>query len=308
MIMKKIISSVLVILLAVLVWYLFIKKYDYQFKTTAKYGPGAIAYELSEWKNLDPSSSANAIKVIGKESYNSLTQQVRLDDEENLEFKWEFEKLNDSITAINLNILSPQNQLANRLEIINPFKKSIYIDTLKQSVLSFKRQLAEHQKLYKIKPLDSLVSSPEMECVCSSSKNIPLTGKAAEMMETISLLENFILKNKIDLNGYPFLKVTQWDRDKDLIDFDFCFPVKEATTLVAPPNLNLKKFQAKKAVKLIFNGNYRLSHVSWFDLLYLANEQGLEPESWPMEVYHNNPKINMDELNWVAEIYLPVKD
>ncbi|MBT8319685.1 MAG: AraC family transcriptional regulator, partial [Gramella sp.] len=112
----------------------------------------------------------------------------------------------------------------------------------------------------------------------------------------------------IGLSGYPFLKVTNWNRERDLIDFDFCFPVSDISSLTRKKTIHLKKYPSKKALKLIFNGNYRLSHVSWFDLIYLAGERGYEPDGWPMEVYHDNPKIDMNELNWIAEIYLPVND
>lgn len=304
--MKKILIALLVLCLAGLGWYLFIKKYDYQFETTAKYGPGAVSYELSEWKKLNSPGNSGDIEIVDRTDFNSLTQRIKLDSANSLEFKWELEKISDSSTAITLNVLSDKNKLANRVDIVNPFQQSTYIDTLKQQILSFKRELKDHQDQYKITPEKEVTNTPEMECICSSSKNIPLTGKAAEMMHTISILENYILKNKTNLSGYPFLKITNWDREADLIDFDFCFPVEDISHLQETRNIQLKKYPSEKALKLIFNGNYRLSHVSWFDLIYIANDLGLEVEESPMEIYHDNPKIDSDHMNWKAEIFLPL--
>lgn len=306
--MKKIVLSLLLIILAGLVWYLFIKKYDYQFETTAKYGPGAVSYELSEWKSLNDQDKSGKIEVVDRDNFNSLTQRVELDSSKYLELNWELEKKNDSITAITLNVVSQKNKLGNRFDIVNPFQNSRYIDSLKGQVINFKKVLLQNQTRYRITPEKELADSPEMKCVCSSSKNIALTDKASEMMRTIAILENYILENRIDLNGYPFLKVTNWDIEKDLIDFNFCFPVSDISNLMETNTIRLKKYPSKKALKLIFNGNYRLSHVSWFDLFYLAGERGYEPDGWPMEVYHDNPKIDMNELQWIAEVYLPVKE
>ena len=306
--MKKITIALSVILLAGLGWYLFIKKYDYQFKTTARYGPGAVAYELSEWKKLNALENSGDIEVVDRKDFNSLTQKIKVDSTNSIEFKWELEKLNDSATAITLNVLSAKNQLGNRIDIVNPFQKSIYIDSLKQQILNFKKLLKDHQSLYKITPEESIVETPEMKCICSSSKNIPLTGKAEEMMKTISLLENYIIRNETNLKGYPFLKVTNWDREQDLIDFDFCFPVENISHLKETPKISLKEYPSEKALKLIFNGNYRLSHVSWFDLIFMARDRGYEVKSWPLEIYYDNPKIDIDQLKWKAEVFLPITE
>lgn len=304
--MKKIIIVILVLIIASLGWYLFIKKYDYQFETTARYGPGAVSYELSEWKRLNGLENSGDIEVVERRDFNSLTQKIKIDSSKSLEFKWELERINDSSTSVTLNVLSPKNKLTNRIAIVNPFQKSNYIDSLKKQVLNFSKQLRDNQNQYKITPSNNIVETPEMDCICITSRNIPLTGKAKEMMRTISFLENFVLNNKIGISGYPFLKVTDWDREKDLIDFDFCFPVSDISKLTGTNTIQIKKYPSKKALKLIFNGNYRLSHVSWFDLIYLAGERGNERYDWPMEVYHDNPKIDMNELNWKAEIYLPI--
>ncbi|GAA4321929.1 hypothetical protein GCM10023115_49750 [Pontixanthobacter gangjinensis] len=304
--MKKVFLLLLLIAVGALVWYLFIKKYDYQFETTAKYGPGAVFYELTEWRKFGLSESAENINTVSKNPFSSLRQQVKVDSSLVLEMEWEIEKINDSTTSLNLNVLSEKNQLANRWDIVNPFRKSLYIDTLKQKVLAFKKDLKEHQQTYRISDTAGLANTPGMKCICSTSRNIPVNSKANEMMQTISLLENYIIKNSLELKGYPILKVTKWDREKDIIDFDFCFPFEEQTGLSTPDNLSLKKYPAQEALKLIFNGNYRISHIAWYDILYKAQEKNLQTTGLPMEMYYNNPKINTDELNWKAEIFLPV--
>lgn len=304
--MKKIILILFILALAGLTWYLFIKKYDYQFQTTAKYGVGAVFYELRGWEKINDPEISGKIDIIDKEPFKRLTQKMSLNDSTFVEMNWELEKLTDTTTAISLNVQSEKNQLSNRFDIINPFQKSIYIDSLKQNILAFKKLLNEHQEAYRISLEDGLTKTPAMECICSSSKNIAIDKKADEMMATISLLENYILTNKLNIKGYPFLKVNKWNREEDIIDFDFCFPIDHIQGLQETANLNLKKYPSQKSLKVIFNGNYRLSHIAWYDILNLAEEKSYKTTGLPMEIFYDNPKIDIDELNWKAEIYLPV--
>lgn len=304
--MKKILLIVLSLGVCGLVWYLFIKKYDYQFETTAKYGSGAVYYELAGWDRFSPSGNAE-IEIVREEPFNSLTQRLKIDSSSFLNLKWELENINDSVTGLTLNILTEKDKLANRWDIVNPFQKSIYLDSIKRNLLSFKKNLNEHQQAYKISAISGVVETPRMECICSTSRNIPIAGKASEMMKTIPLLENYLLANDLKLNDPPILKVTKWNRSEDRIDFDFCFPLENIVGLKPTQNISLKSFPPVSSLKVIFNGNYRLSHIAWYDILFKAEEKEYDIEPLPLEIFYDNPKVDSNELNWKAEIYLPVK-
>lgn len=306
--MKKIFLSFLVLIIAGLTWYLFLKKYDYQFQTTAKYGPGAVFYELRGWEKINDPEISGKIDLVDKKPFHELTQRMSLKDSNFIELNWELERLTDSTTAISLNVRSNKDQLSNRWDIINPLEKSKYIDSLKHNILAFKRLLNEHQDVYKISLTDSLVDTPGMDCICSTSKNIAIDKKAEEMMATISLLENYVLSKKLKIEGYPFVKVIKWNKKEDIIDFDFCFPVKMEKGLENTSGLTLKKYPSQKALKVIYNGNYRLSHIAWYDILNIAKERGYGTGGLPLEIFYDNPKIDVDELNWKAEVYLPIEE
>lgn len=304
--MRKIILFLLLVIAAGLAWYLFIKKYDYQFQMEAKYGPGAVYYEINEWKNFTPESDEN-ISVTQGEYFTSLTQLVNKGKDSAVELYWEFEKENDSVTEVSLNIRSSENKLSNRLAIINPFKSSIYIDTLKQRIIDFKKSLNNRQDTYRIKIEDTIVKSPNLDCICRSSKNIPVQKKAQEMLRNITTLEDYVISRELKLTGSPFVKVTRWNREKDLIDFDFCFPVNLAQDIRPVGEIEFRQVKSFSALKAIYNGNYRSSHLAWNDLLYKADEKNLNTNELPLEIFFNNPKVESDAARtWKAEIYLPV--
>lgn len=305
--MKKIALIFLLLLLGVLTWFLFFKKYDYEFHMEAKYGPGVVFYEIGNWKNFTPKSVKEDIRIINTDSFNSITQLVDNGENDQVEFHWEFEKENDTTTELVLNVRSPINKISNRLAIINPFQKSIYIDTLKERIVAFKKRFNKKQETYALKLEDNLVESPQMDCICHSSQNIPVTDKAMEMLGTIYLLEDYILQRDLKLTGNPFVKVTRWDREKDIIDFDFCFPVNLAQDIKPTSEINFRQLKSFPALRAIFNGNYRNSHLAWYELVEHAEQSGKVTNNLPLEIFFNNPKVESNAaIEWKAEIYLPV--
>ena len=305
--MKKFLSVFLLLLVAGLVWFLFVKKYDYQFHMQAKYGPGVVFHEISDWKNFTPRSKKENISIISKNSYTSLTQVVDGEGNRPVELHWEFEKENDSITEVVLNVRSPRNKLSNRLAIVNPFQRSVYVDTLKQRIIEFKKKLNEKQDTYRIKIEDEIVESPQMDCICRSSRNIPVSDKARQMTATISILEDYVLQRELKLTGNPFVKVTNWDREHDVIDFDFCFPVNLAQDIRPTSEVDFRQIKSFPALRAVFHGNYRNSHLAWYDLVDTAEEEGRVTNELPLEIFFNNPKVESNSaIEWKAEIYLPV--
>ncbi|MBZ9729341.1 GyrI-like domain-containing protein [Salegentibacter sp. JZCK2] len=305
--MKKIFLLFLTLVLLGLIWFLFIKKYDYQFRMEAKYGPGTVYHEISEWKRLNSGISEDNIVVTQSEPFKNLTQKVYSYSDSPIEFYWEFEKRNDSITEVILNLRSEENSLANRLDIINPFVKSIYLDSLKQHLLAFRHKLKSEQKAYRIQIPDSIVISPAMDCICHTSENIPVKGKAIEMVQTIDILEDYILSRDLKLTGNPFVKIIKWNREENMIDFEFCFPVNLAQDIRPYGKVEFRQVRSSTSLKAVFNGNYRLSHKAWYDLLYEAEEKGLKTNQLPLEIFFNNPNIESNPSpTWKAEIYMPV--
>lgn len=305
--MKKTLSLFLTLLLLILIWYLFIKKYDYQFTMEGKYGPGTVYHEILEWKRLNPDISEDNIAVTQREPFKNLTQEIYSFSDSPVEFYWEFEKKNDSLTDIVLNIRSGKNSMVNRLDIINPFVRSNYIDSLKQHLLAFRIRLKNEQKAYRIQINDSIVNTPALECICHASENIPVSGKAREMVNTIDVLEDYMLNNDLKLTGNPFVKILKWDRVENIIDFEFCFPVDLPQDVGPYGEVKFRQIPSSPALKAVFNGNYRLSHKAWFDLLYTAEKKNLKTDGLPLEIFFNNPNVeSAPSPTWKAEIFLPL--
>ncbi|MFV8226041.1 hypothetical protein [Christiangramia aquimixticola] len=302
--MKKVLSTVLFLLVLGLVWFLFIKKYDYRFHFQAKYGPGVVYHELKSLGEFSVFNSSPDIKNLQSEPYQILDQEIDFEKDE-LDLHWELERLNDSTTDVYLYVRS-NDRIKNRLAVLNPFSKGEFVDSLSGIFTDFGKKLRTKQQDYKVQLLDSIVYSPSLDCICRSASNIKVSQKASQMVNDIVPLEDFLLDHDLKLNGYPFVKITRWDRDENIIDFDFCFPVNLAQDIKPDHRVNFQQYKATTSLKAIYNGNYRSSDFAWYDLMNKAEKEGFTTSGLPLEIFFNNPKSDINAPSWKAEVYLPV--
>ena len=295
----------LIILSIFLLWFLFIKEYDYRFHFEAKYGPGVVYHEVSKLEEYNIFSQNIEIDSERSEPFNYLFQNVG-NAEDPLNLKWEFEKKNDSLTDIFLHVKSSNNKIKNRLSILNPFSTGVYLDSLTSNITEFGSRLNQKQSSYKVRIVDSTVSSPSINCICRTGNKIKVSNKATWMVREIEYLDSYLLDKDLSLTGNPFIKINNWNQTEDLIDFDFCFPVNLAQDIRPDNRVSFRQISSSTAIKAIFNGNYRESHLAWYDLLYKAEEESFETNARPLEIFYNNPNIDKNVLEWKAEIYLPI--
>ena len=61
-------------------------------------------------------------------------------------------------------------------------------------------------------------------------------------------------------------------------------------------------------MKAEFNGNYIFSDRAWYELRDYAEKKGLKVTDKPLEIFFNNPNMGGDELQWKADIYMPLAE
>lgn len=288
-----------------MIWYLFIKEYDYQFKFEANSGPAAVYQEI---KNLDKFETNEYSKKIVTEKAIPFTLLVQRFDsrDSSISLEWNFKYYNDSLTRIEVNTVDHNNKLRNRLEILNPFQQSEYVKVLAQKFGGIKQGLDAIQQTYFVR-INEVSNSPDFNCLCVSSINIPVEQKAIEMLESIEVIESYFVKYDLKLKEYPFLKVTNWNIAEETINFDFCFPVEIIKDLEESNSVKMKNYPGIRSLKATYFGNYRQSHLAWYELLEKSRRDNIEIEPKPLEIYFNNPRMGEDAIFWKAEIFMPIK-
>jgi effector-binding domain-containing protein len=296
---NKIVYFIAFLLLGSLLWYLFIKPYDYSVSIISKTFPGTINQSIKSWGI----SNANTV-LLDEKDFLNIDQQLKFNDSL-FQYQWKITPVNDSTTKIKVYITDEDHSLENRVKI--PFSDTNFEKRTKSTILDFNNALKEHIGKFKVIVSDSLQQLPDTYCAYIPMKTSQL-GKAKGMMQNYPILSTVLVDNNVALNGRPFLEITGWNRELDSISYNFCYPIIKSDTLPQNNIIKYKKFKGFKALKAIYNGNYITSDRAWYALLDYAKKNDMEVWERPVEVFFNNPNIGGNELEWVAEIYMPLKE
>lgn len=300
MLMKRKISLVLiVVLLALLAWYLFLKPNDYLITFKANTFPGAINQTVKTWNKRMGASGLS----LEQNGLLHLKQQLQFNDTV-VQYDWEIIPLTDSTSKVKVHIKDLKHSVQNKLMI--PFTNTVLEKRSKSNLIHFNKLLNEHIKKFRVKVVGTGELQPTY-CAYLTVKG-PQSDKAFGMMRDYSFLSSFVRKNGIEINGHPFVEITKWNSVKDSIEYDFCFPIIKPDSLPANKEIKYKNFEGFKGLKAIYNGNYITSDRAWYKLIDHAKKNGLTISHKPVEVFHDNPNASGDELDWVAEIYMPLKE
>ena len=288
-----------VLLLILLVWYLFLKPYDYSVSITSKTFPGTINQSIKLWGK----DNKNTVWLQQKDFLN--IDQHFLFNDSIFHYKWRINPINDSTSNIKVYIKDVDHSILNKLSI--PFFDTNFEKRSRKTILDFNDMLNEHIEKFRVTVLDSLHQLPETYCAYIPLKASQIS-KAKGMMQNYPILSTVLVDNNVELNGRPFLEITTWDKEVDSISYNFCYPIIKSDDLPQNNIIKYKKFNGLKAIKAIYNGNYITSDRAWYALLDYAKKKGIEVSETPVEVFFSNPNFGGNELEWIAEIYLPLKN
>jgi effector-binding domain-containing protein len=241
---------------------------------------------------------------LEEKDFLNIDQQLKFKDSL-VKYQWKIIPVNDSTSRIKVYISDADHRLGNRLKI--PFSDTNFEKRTKKTILDFNNALKEHLEKFKVTVLDSVQQLPETYCAYIPIKASQI-GKAKGMMKNYPILSTVLVDNNVALNGRPFLEITDWNREVDSVSYNFCYPIIKSDSLPQNDVIKYKKFEGFKALKAIYNGNYITSDRAWYALLDYAKKNGMEVMERPVEVFFSNPNFGGNELEWIAEIYMPLKE
>ncbi len=295
--MKKVTAKISGILLLGLLWYLFVKPYDYTIRVKANTIAGTVNQTLKFWDlSLD-----TVQKIKQNKSIYNLTQKLRFGDSIHT-YNWKIKPLTDSTSRIIVNVKDIDNSLKNKINV--PFSDTNFEKRSRKTVLDFMSKLNEHLDKFKV-TIEGEAEIPSKYVAYLPVKSTQLK-KVGGMMKNISYIEQTLLRNNIKLDGLPMLEITNWQMDTDSLSYNFCYPVIKSDSLPQNTDLKYKRIFKKKALKAEYNGNYITSDRAWYALLDYAHSKNISVSPTPIEIFYSNPSTGGDELSWKAEIFLPI--
>jgi len=302
---KKIFVSIaLIIFLALIggITFLLTRPSDYQAHFAIKASPDIAYYNILNWDKWNRGQLNSKIEILSKIPVRNVSQEVTLKDT-TLIFNWEFKKVNDSITVVRAFVSDPDRKLYNRLTV--PFIKTRFKNDVRGNLLDIKTRMDLMLKTFHYE-FTGYHQFEKKSCVYVNLRSTP-KGKARAMMSNVTELNQFVRQNNLELDGYPFLVIHDWNELMDSINFDFCFPISRIDAVPEDPKIKFMTVESMDAIKTDFYGNYGMTDITWYNLAEEARKHGYRSNHKLIEVYLNDPHSGGNELEWKAEIYLGIE-
>ncbi len=300
--MKRPLRVFLFLGLAVLaVWYFAVKQHHYQISFTTKQ-PAAIVYnQILEWQG-DNKKGITEVVVDKEDQYSEIVQFVHVGDSL-FKYAWHFSKKNDELTQVKVRITDEINGLSQKIRV--PFSNNAFVKRSIKTVKDIGDEIVAETAKFKVHSITETVF-PGSYCVYLPMES-PVKRKASLMLYSISDLMGYINENEIPLQGDPYLEITDWDQERSIIKYNFCFPIQKSDSLPATDKVLFKESPSFKGIRAEYNGNYAISNNAWYYLLEYAERHNLKVKNLPVEVFLNDPHSGGDAMNWKAHIYLPLR-
>lgn len=302
---RKLILGLTSLFVLVLIWFLFIKKYDYQINFTIKTSPGTVYSRIYEIRKWPINSKENNFKILKSTVFESVDQSFKV-NKKNFLLHWEIIAQNDSISKVSIYAKDKKNSLKQRLLYL--IGKSDLSKTVLDFANGFANDLQRHTENFRVEIIGK-TQSPVYQSVIYTKFRSNLPSKAGKMANKIYFLNKYITKNHIKKERYPFMNITNWNKQKNTITAEFSFPVEPLNEFPVDSIVKIRQdIKAVPVLKAVFYGNYRYTDRAWFALDNYAKQHNIKLEDKILEIYYDDPHNDANELHWKADVFIPLKN
>lgn len=295
---KHLFTILLVIVTGILFyWFFLANENSYRIKFNTSVAPGVVYQKVSNWQFKD----FQHVEMVEKVPFQSIRQKIRFKND-SIYLDWKFFPVNDTVTSVSARASKLNSSFGDKLRLL--FRNKEFRKNLNDELNLLQEILIADKDFYSIL-INGKTISPESKCACIPLKS-EVGGKAYAMMSSINQLSNFVLEHELKTAGRPRVIIQKWDFKKNLINFDFCFPL-ETEKEPDHPTIVFKKFPAQPSLKATYLGHYMFSDLAWYELLHYAKQHELKINAVPQEIFYDNPELGGDSRLWRAEIYLPLE-
>lgn len=293
-----------VVLLSFLGWYFVLKQSDYTITFKVNTATGTIFQGIAEWTSAQSKNQNEIYTVLEKRNFDFIKQSMVKDNEEFV-YTWESKSLNDSVTSVTVGIKDLNHSIYNRLTV--PFISTKFTEEQIEKIRNFKRGLVEHISNFKVK-IDGETTSEEIFVAYISMESV-LQEKAQKMIMNDIDIVGYLDRNKIKIIGFrPYLEIVDWNQEKELLKFNYCFPIPKNTKYIPDQHVKFKKIPAMRGIQATYFGNYRTSDRAWFAILDYAKRNKIKLQNRVLEHFLANPFNGGNELEWETKIIIPFED
>lgn len=296
--MRKITGVLVALVLIALLYYLFIRPFEFEVKFKAYTLPGDIIQTIRLYSRSTPHTT-----IVEVDSLLSLKQSVVVGGR-NYIYNWSFKNENDSLTKVKVQISEPERKFLNKLLV--PFTTQNIEKDAVDNIKKFHEVLKSHLNITTVKVRGEAELDSSF-CACSTLQTKQIE-KGNGMMKDYPLLTSFVEHFNLKPNGVPIVEIKEWKHSSGTLKFDFCFPIVRTDSLPKVESITYRTLKKRRALKAEYFGNYFTSDRAWYELIQYAERKGYKVEYLPIEYFYTNPTTGINESAWKAEVFLPLKD
>ncbi len=260
-------------------------------------GKGAFC----SWNGND---SYGNLKTLFVKENDSISQRMTLNNEVS-EISWKFK---DSIggTKVTFRSKGKLDFKSKILAIFNGGINNTVADTYEKSLENLNKTLDYEINTHSIK-VNGIVNRQggfylKQSVICrekSVSKNLKIM---------VPKLKNFFEKNKIVMNGKPFIIYDKYDKINDLISLSVCIAVKDSLHFTSGSDIEWANMKPYTAVKTTLIGDYLHTQKAWMatENYIIKNNLVKNNTQQIIEVYNKGISDIKQPSKWITEIYIPV--
>lgn len=297
---KKFLIGLIILIIPFLVWYLFIKKSDFTISFKAKTATGTIFQGVCDLSTPLSKNQNETYTIINKRNFDYVEQKATSKNED-VNYTWNINPINDSITEVKVAIKDQKNSIYNRLTL--PFFNTDFKQEQLKKISDFKNGLNDHLKNFKV-IVDGEKTSENIYVAYINLKSV-LQEKAQTMIMNDAEITGYLGSNHIKIMGRPYLEVVSLDYNSEEIEFNYCFPIDKNTKYIPDNKVKFKELKSIKGIGARYYGNYRTSDRAWYAVFDYAKKNNIKLNYKIIEHFMDNPFNGGDETKWETKILIP---
>jgi effector-binding domain-containing protein len=130
-----------------------------------------------------------------------------------------------------------------------------------------------------------------------------------KMAEQFGSLMAYITQNNIAMAGMPLTIYNEMNPENGTVIMSNGLPVNQKIEVAKDSDISCGYMQKTKVLKTTLKGNYTYLADAWdVALKYIAENNLVQSDAKPFEIYTNDPGDFPNPADWITEIYIPIME
>ncbi len=241
--------------------------------------------------------------TISSSIHKELTQKITLQNEEALNFTWNFKKQEEG-TEVLMTVKGKKTFMDKVYELAHIEIDTNNTEKYKKGLEILAEKMAEKMDRHTI--LNGGITDFGGGFYLYITRSSKLDKVGEEMAKNLPEIMEYMQEKGISSYGKPFALYHRWNREENTVLFSCCVPVRERMT--TSNNILVGFLKPHRVFKTTLKGDYKFLKEAWDDAYKNIAERGLkiDEETTPFEIYTTGLFQTQNPTKWITEIYIPI--